>query len=121
MEVSLTGIGELRCRNQNGVCSGQEIGERHFIGLDVLTSWLIDRELHGLGVVEITEGIVGSECVAHELWILLGADDHTDSILEIADVDQPVSDDDAVAGTETFRDIAGKIQPLSGNPAPSGR
>ena len=79
---------------------------------DVVPAWLEDCHLDSLYVVDVVEGIKGTQRIAHHLRISFASDKDAQAMLVVDDVEDLVGDDDAVSGAETFLDPAGEVQPL---------
>ena len=73
---------------------------------------LVDGHGNRLDVVEAIEDAECAEGIQHHLWIFFGIYQHTLTVFEVNNVEELVRHDEAVAGPETVRHIAGEVQPL---------
>ena len=89
-----------------------KLGNGNDPGADIFPARLVDGHGNRLNVVETIEDAERAEGVQHHLRILLGIDQHTLTIFEINNVEELVCHDEAVAGPEAVRHIAGEVQPL---------
>ena len=89
-----------------------KVGNGNNPGADILPAWLVDGHGNRLNVVETIEDAECAEGVQHHLWIFLAIHQHALAVFEVNNVEQLVRHDEAVAGSEAVRHIAGEVQPL---------
>ena len=90
----------------------QKLGNRNAPYADILPARLVDGHGNRLDVIETIEDAERTESVQHHLRILFGIHQHALAVLQIDNVEELVRHDEAVAGAEAVRHIAGEVQPL---------
>ena len=89
-----------------------KLGNGNDPGADILPARLVDGHRNCLNVVETIEDAERTEGVQHHLRILFGIHQHALAVFQVNNVEELVRHNEAVAGPETVRHIAGEVQPL---------
>ena len=101
LEFAAADIGEFRSRFQDGFRPMEQIRLVHLIGTDIFPAWLEDCHPDGIDIIDSVVDLQCAEGIAHHLRVVLSFHKDTESVFEIDDVKNLVSDDEAVPGSET--------------------
>ena len=111
-ELAFTAICQFCDGCQDFVRPAEQFRLAGLPGVYVLAPGLEDCQPDAVKIVEAPESVKRAQAVAHELGILVGFDQDTDTVLQIDYMQHTVGHDDAVAGAVAVFDPFGVIQRL---------
>ena len=117
MELTTAFISQLGSRFQYLICPFQQFVGRHLEGVNVVASRLIDAESDAPDVIKSTEGIKSTQGIAFKLTVpgtvFSGCRyKNTDTVFQIDDVQQIISHNHTVSGTESVLYPSGEVESL---------